>query len=385
MIEQESDAETALLPETAAPSSTPPEAPAALAFGFSGSGGEYFRIWIVNLLLTVATLGIYSAWAKTRRLQYFYRNTHLAGASFDFRGNPKAILRGRLLAVVLVAVYHYAFGFSAEAGAATVAVLLIGLPFMMRSALRFRLSNTWYRGLPFGFAGGIGSAYRVYLLPVAMFVLPGALVALMPDRPAVRAVFLLYLCWPLMHGAMKRYQHGNLVYGDQRAEFGATSAELAAPYVVTAVASIIFVVVSGMVGYALFSSRQAGSDDLGPSLAIFAGVVLFYLFLIACGLFVAVRMNNMAWSDTSFPGVRIDSAMRLRSYLGLQAVNVLLTLLTLGLFRPFAAVRTWRYRLAHAHIEAPGGFDDATGQANRRPASAAGDGSAEFLGLDLSW
>jgi uncharacterized membrane protein YjgN (DUF898 family) len=28
---------------------------------------RYFRIWIVNLLLTIATLGIYSAWAKVRR------------------------------------------------------------------------------------------------------------------------------------------------------------------------------------------------------------------------------------------------------------------------------------------------------------------------------
>jgi uncharacterized membrane protein YjgN (DUF898 family) len=69
--------------------------PETLGFTFSGSGKEYFRIWIVNLFLTVATLGIYSAWAKVRRLRYFDRNTHLAGAVFDFRGDPKAILRGR--------------------------------------------------------------------------------------------------------------------------------------------------------------------------------------------------------------------------------------------------------------------------------------------------
>ena len=27
---------------------------------FTGSGSEYFRIWIVNIVLTVLTLGIYS-------------------------------------------------------------------------------------------------------------------------------------------------------------------------------------------------------------------------------------------------------------------------------------------------------------------------------------
>ncbi|HEX8601991.1 MAG TPA: DUF898 family protein, partial [Pseudoduganella sp.] len=40
-------------------------------FEFTATGGEYFRIWIVNLLLTIVTLGIYSAWAKVRRNQYF--------------------------------------------------------------------------------------------------------------------------------------------------------------------------------------------------------------------------------------------------------------------------------------------------------------------------
>ena len=71
-------------------------------FQFSGKGSEYFRIWIVNLALTLLTLGIYSAWAKVRRLQYFYRHTALAGSSFDYHGDPKAILKGRIIAVVLL-------------------------------------------------------------------------------------------------------------------------------------------------------------------------------------------------------------------------------------------------------------------------------------------
>src|SRR5436305_11873488 len=48
-------------------------APRNLPLSFTGSGSEYFRIWIVNALLSIITLGIYSAWAKVRTLQYFYR------------------------------------------------------------------------------------------------------------------------------------------------------------------------------------------------------------------------------------------------------------------------------------------------------------------------
>ena len=62
---------------------------------FTGTGQEYFGIWIVNLLLTIVTLGIYSAWAKVRKLQYFYRNTQLDGSAFEYHGNPVPILKGR--------------------------------------------------------------------------------------------------------------------------------------------------------------------------------------------------------------------------------------------------------------------------------------------------
>ncbi|MGH8034242.1 MAG: DUF898 family protein, partial [Lysobacterales bacterium] len=30
---------------------------------FTGSGSEYFRIWVVNLLLLLVTFGIYYPWA----------------------------------------------------------------------------------------------------------------------------------------------------------------------------------------------------------------------------------------------------------------------------------------------------------------------------------
>ena len=51
---------------------------------FTGSAGEYFRIWIVNLFLTPITLGIYSAWAKVRKKRYFYGCTRFDGDTFDY-------------------------------------------------------------------------------------------------------------------------------------------------------------------------------------------------------------------------------------------------------------------------------------------------------------
>ena len=66
---------------------------------FSGSAAEYFRIWVVNLFFSLATLGVYSAWAKVRKKRYFYGATRLDGDTFDYFASPKAILYGRIIAV----------------------------------------------------------------------------------------------------------------------------------------------------------------------------------------------------------------------------------------------------------------------------------------------
>src|SRR6202166_4639400 len=114
-------------------SESPKQASSARApepLSFTGTGGEYFGIWIVNLLLTIATLGIYSAWAKVRRLQYFYRNTRVAGAIFDYHGNPKAILKGRILALILVAAYKISYDISMWATVVVVLVLAGIMPWV---------------------------------------------------------------------------------------------------------------------------------------------------------------------------------------------------------------------------------------------------------------
>ena len=63
-------------------------------FEFTGASGEYFKIWVVNVFLIILTLGIYSAWAKVRKKQYFYRNTLLLDSPFDYLADPKKYSKG---------------------------------------------------------------------------------------------------------------------------------------------------------------------------------------------------------------------------------------------------------------------------------------------------
>jgi uncharacterized membrane protein YjgN (DUF898 family) len=356
---------------------------------FTGSGGEYFRIWIVNLLLTLATLGVYSAWAKVRRLQYFDRNTMLAGATFDFGGAPGAILKGRVLAVLLLVAYNYAIGLSQAVGLGVALALLLALPWLMRGALRYRLCNTSYRGLPFGFCGGVAGAYRAYLPPVATVLLPGALYALDPDSPLAALPFVLYLAWPLMHGEMKRYQHAHVTYGNRRAVYEVAPQRFFRPYAAAGLWFGAGLVAAGLALGALLAAWSSwgggGIGSLSPAAAMLVFGAPAYLLFLLTGPYLQVRLSNLAWSGTSFEGLSIRCAMKARVFTRLQLANALLTVLTLGLYRPFAVVRVYRYRLACLALQVIDDFEAISAGSRRARQGATGDGAADFVGLDLSW
>ncbi|MDX5377776.1 MAG: DUF898 domain-containing protein, partial [Halomonas sp.] len=135
-----------------------------LGFEFSGNGFEFFRIWIVNILLGIVTLGIYSAWAKVRTLRYFYGNTRLDGASFEYLAEPLQILKGRLVAFGLLLLYMLVDQFIPLIGAVLMLLFFCAFPWIMVRGLAFRNYYSAWRGVRFGFDGRIGEAYKVFLL-----------------------------------------------------------------------------------------------------------------------------------------------------------------------------------------------------------------------------
>ena len=137
---------------------------------FTGKSSEYFGIWIVNLLLSIVTLGIYSAWAKVRRKKYFYNNTLIENVGFDYHAKPISILKGRIIAFVLFALYVYGKGSSPILAGILVIVFFLALPWLIVRGSLFNARNTSHRGLRFDFKGTVSQAIRVYIgLPILTF------------------------------------------------------------------------------------------------------------------------------------------------------------------------------------------------------------------------
>jgi len=137
---------------------------------FTGKASEYFGIWIVNLLLSIVTLGVYSAWAKVRRIKYFYNNTLIENVGFDYHAKPISILKGRIIAFVLFALYAYGKSSSPILAGILVILFLLALPWLIVRGSLFNARNTSHRGLRFDFKGTVSQAIRVYIgLPMLTF------------------------------------------------------------------------------------------------------------------------------------------------------------------------------------------------------------------------
>lgn len=351
----------------------------AIALEFTGSGSEYFKIWIVNLCLTILTFGVYSAWAKVRRLQYFDRNTVLDGVPFDFHGNPKTILRGRIVAVIVLFIYHYLFGLSATFALVIAMILFALAPFMMRSSQRFRLRHTSYRGLRFDFYGSMLDAYATYLPVALMFLVPPLLAVFFPGDLLVGFSALIYLVWPWLQARMKKFQHGGFSYGAWFSRSTLNASDFVWPYFKSSIYVFLGTILAGILTAVLSNAMK-----LSFLIPIILTVIIFYLIYVALGPYLQVKIWNKSWEATTLGEIDFYSSLPVGAYTKLQSKNLLFTLLSLGLYRPFAVVDAYRFRLAHMNLRAHPEHLIATTNSSVAE-SAEGEGVAEFLGFDLSW
>ncbi|MEI7431851.1 MAG: YjgN family protein [Betaproteobacteria bacterium] len=336
---------------------------------FTGKGNEYFGIWIVNLLLTLVTLGIYSAWAKVRRMQYFYRNTLLAGASFDYHGNPVAILKGRLIAIALLVAYNLAGTAHPFLGLAVGAVILAVLPRLILKSLQFRLHNSSYRGLRFRFNGTLKQSYLTFLL------LPLA------------TVFTFYLLAPFCHQRIKSFQHNNSAFGQSSFSFNAPVSAFYGLYLKVWGFLILGVIVLGVVAAMVFGNPFLMTNaKANPQLFTVISMLFFFGFFILLLFirpFLEARLQNLIWNHTQLGPHRFVSNISAGKLFGIMFTNLIGVIFTLGLFRPFAVTRLLKYRLETVTLAAAGDLDSFL-SAHNQEVGAMGEETADIFDIDIA-
>ncbi|MDR1275258.1 MAG: DUF898 family protein [Candidatus Accumulibacter sp.] len=384
-------------------SETRSKTPDTYAFEFMGSGGEYFRIWILNLVLSILTLGIYSAWAKVRREQYFHRNTLLDGSGFDYYGRPTAILKGRLIAYGIFFALSAVDTFSPLYYPPALLVVSPIFPWLLVRSFAFRARNTSYRGLRLNFHSTYRECLMTFLPYLVLFVgavflayhgtneMISAGQASDPSGPQVLMMaspFLTFaLMFPALYCDLKRFQLNNLSFGDSRFKTGIRARAFYGIFFRTTLILVVFCIplalwIAGNYMYV----REGG---VSPSEA---GHILFFLstptlmLLVFHASFLAYyqsRTANFMWNNTTLDRHYFVSTQTFGGLLTVIAVNTFFTLLTLGLYWPWAKVKLAAYRARNTVLVAEGGLDNFVGKVSEET-RATGEEILDVFDFDIA-
>ena len=357
-----------------------------LAFTFTGSGKEYFKIWIVNLALTILTLGVYSAWATVRSKRYFYGNTWLDGANFEYHATPQQLLFGRLLALFLLGVYLLLSQFNPLANLLLISVLSLAIPWVMWRSLQFRARMSSYRNVRFGFSGSLAKAYLIPAIPLLITLVIGVLLSATifnlsardNDIVALGTQWLLafipfsfvlgtfYLLIPYLQKAYTSYYLNHSQYG--QATF---SAQLSTgtyygvyfkAFMLAMLCLPLIALVVGAIGAAIagFISTINPTLDNNSGMEFWLGLgvlLLSYVPTLIIGAliqaYIQARLHNHM-----FEKLALDSYLTLHSSYSATTLwklylrNLMLLIITLGLAYPWVRVNLARYAATATQVKA---------------------------------
>lgn len=310
---------------------------------FSGTAREFFGIWFVNLVLSILTFGIYSAWAKVRTERYFYSNTRLAGSAFDYIADPIAILKGRLIAYAVVIALAVSNHFMPLLYLLVFVLLFFLIPAFIVLSLRFRARNSLWRGIGFRFDQPVSDGY----MPFLMWKLVSSVT--------------MGLLSPLVQLKQQEFVVEGHRYGTRRFRFNGDLGQYYLQFVIalgTGIGmAIMLMMVAGVI--AVIVKAVSGNDGLVVfSTGLIVVMIAVYLMVFVLIVFLQVRYANLLWRSASFGPHTFESTLRARDVLWIYVSNAVAIVLTLGLAVPWAMIRLARYRAAHWALLAMGDLDD---------------------------
>ncbi|WDE03367.1 DUF898 domain-containing protein [Thalassomonas viridans] len=339
--------------------------PKQVTMKFHGKTREYYAIWIVNLLLSIVTLGIYSAWAKVRTQRYFFANTEIDNHRFTYLAEPLQILKGRIIALVVFGGFFLLSTLSPLMAGIFMLFWLAAVPWLVCKSVQFNMRMTGYRNIRFNFHGQ-------YLRALVVFVIYPIL-----------SLFTLYLTMPMALKTIDEFLCKNISYGDKRIN---TNLSYGSYYKAAFGSFIIAVIIFGL-GFTIFAPdmSQFADPEQAPGLMFQLGLMAAYLvvFIIAGSFYTKVVRNHMFANSQLEDIANFNSSVGLGSLVALRTTNLLALICTLGLAFPWIKIRNSRYFCQHTQIQVLPGADSVVAD-QAQGANAIGDEVSEIFDMDIA-
>ena len=303
----------------------------------------------------------------------------LDGHSFDYLADPKRLLIGYLIIGAFFVLYTIAGNIDASVALAVLGFFAAVFPWLYYKSLRFLASNSAYRNIRFRFNGCLKGSYFAFL-----------------GWPLL-AICTLSLLGPLAVFKQKKYFFDNFSLGSLRSEFRGRPGYFFGVLHALGLAVLLLIgaLIAGVVilaGLTRTSGESAASTTTTEEVPEqFAWVIssiplaVYVIFLVLFAVW-AVLSRNYCWNNTVVKAgpdeVRFESRLGIRRYLWISLSNIVLIIVTFGLFAPWAVVRMFAYRISCLSVHGATSLDDLVAEISAEP-NAMGEAASDLFDFDF--
>ncbi len=302
-----------------------------------GDGRDLLALRVVNLVLSIATLGIYSFWGKAKVRRYLCGQAEFEGDRFSFHGKGKELLKGWLKAIPFIAfillfpnilpfLWQHQESILVANYVALIAFLILW-PIARIGAYRYRINRMSWRNIRFSFDGKTG---RYFVISIVGYLLSFI-------------TFGLYA--PVLFVKQRRYLFNHTKFGDQGFQFEGRAKDL----LLTWICAVPLIIVTFGIFWPWWSALR----------------------------------YRYCWGKTRWNGTQFRCTVSGIGLLWLWVSNIFLVVFSGGLAWSWATLRALRYWSEHLTVEGELSLSEI--RQREQSASAVGEGFADFLGFDFGF
>ena len=259
--------------------------------GYDGKIKQIYGIWIVNLLLKIVTLGIYSFWGKARIRKYITGSISFLGDRFHYSGTGGELFKGFLRALPFIIVLYAPFVIWNSGTYPLVNIMFAPIIFAiyagLYAAMRYRYSRLSWRGIRGRLKGSPWEYAIMRIMRTGLNILTFGIIIPYSDMKVQKFVF------------------DNSYWGNQQFQFQPNPSSLMRTHIITGLLMI-------------------------PTLGL-------------SRMWYVAAKNRHICDSLTITNMRLHSTQTGGGLLALMLVNILIIVCTLGLGLPFVIQRNTQY------------------------------------------
>ncbi len=298
---------------------------------FHGTGRTLFGIYLVNMLLSIATLGIYHFWGKAKVRRYLYSGSSFMNERFKYTGTGRELFMGKVRASAILFVLFVPPNLLSSMIHPALILLatpvsIVLLPIALTLTTRYRMSRSNLRGIQFSFRGSINDAIKLYIVGI------------------LKTIITLGFYYPTFYIDRQLFWRSNTWYGATPFDYNGETKDIKKTIIVGSLLTLLT--------FGLYSFR------------------------------LSAELARYNWAHTTYKGLSFRFTATGTDIFKYQIVNMLLIIFTLGLGMAWVQKRKLDFNFKHLKIE--GDIDFKEVEQSAQQAGATGESLATGLDMDFA-